>query len=277
MIQSNNNPLLTIIIPTFNSAATLEVALESIIIQTLKNIEVLILDNLSTDKTVKIAKKYKNEFPYIKIIIKKDNGIYDAMNKGIDMAQGKWLYFMGCDDSLYEITTLEQCLNSARLKTLDVIYGDVYSTRFNGVYDGEFTYSKLAFKNICHQSIFFKKSIFNKTGKFDTKYKIHADWDHNIKWLFSSKISKAYINQIIANYADDGFSSRFEDEIFRKDKKLKLIYKGLGKIPLSQLINYCTEAITESTERRATLQILKLNLLKLSFKIIHKIKTLKSR
>lgn len=277
MFSTKSNPLLTIIIPTYNSEITLDVALKSIIHQTFRDLEVLIMDGLSTDSTVEIAKKYQTEFPNIKFISKKDEGIYDAMNKGINIAQGKWLYFMGSDDSLYETSTLEKVLNNNKLTDYDIIYGNVYSSRFFGIYDGEFTYSKLSFQNICHQAIFFQKIIFKKTGKFNIKYQIHADWDHNIKWFFSSRISKVYVDQIIANYADDGFSSRFEDDIFEKDKYLKLILKGFGKFPISHLINYCNQAINAYTWRKAKFKIIILTILKSGLKVIYKFHIIKKR
>lgn len=234
--------------PTYNSADTIEIALKSIIHQTFKDIEVLIIDGLSSDETIEIAKTFQLEYPQIKIISEEDKGIYDAMNKGIGIAKGEWVYFMGSDDTLYETNTIEYFLNTERIKNFEVLYGNVYSTRFGGVYDGEFTYSKLSTKNICHQSIFFRKSIFKSIGDFNLKYKAHADWDHNIRWFFSSKISKLYVDQVVANYADGGFSSINDDENFKRDKDLKLLGRGFTKIRGSQLLNICNSAILHAKQ-----------------------------
>jgi len=255
MSSTKLNPLLTIIMPTYNSAATLDIALESIIHQTFQNIEVLIIDGLSRDDTIEIAKKYQLEFPQIKITSETDKGIYDAMNKGIGIAQGEWVYFMGSDDSLYETTTLEQVLNNEKIKNLDVIYGNVYSMGFDGVYDGEFTYTKLTIKNICHQAIFFRMMVFKKTGKFNIKYKALADWDHNIRWFFSSKISKSYTNQIIANFGEGGFSSQNEDEVFLKDKSFKVVMKGIRKLEKSKLIGIIRNALIYAKKEKIYFRI----------------------
>ncbi len=255
MFSTKSNPLLTIIMPTYNSAATLDIALESIVHQTFQNIEVLIIDGLSSDDTIEIAKKYQLEFPQIKIISEADKGIYDAMNKGIDIAKGEWVYFMGSDDSLFETTTLEQVLNNEKIKNLDVIYGNVYSSGFDGVYDGEFTYTKLAIKNICHQAILFRMMVFKKTGKFNIKYKVLADWDHNIKWFFSSKISKSYTNQIIANFGEGGFSSKYEDEVFIKDKSFKIVIKGIRKLENSKLIGIIRNALIHAKKENLFFRI----------------------
>ena len=92
-------PFISIIIPTFNAESTILKALESILQQTFKDFEILIIDGLSKDKTIEIVENLKDS--RIKIHSDKDIGIYDAMNKGIHYAQGKWLYFIGSDDYLY--------------------------------------------------------------------------------------------------------------------------------------------------------------------------------
>ena len=243
-------PLISIIIPTFNSEATLDIALTSIVNQTYKNWEVIILDGLSTDKTLVVSKEFQLKFQNINIISEADKGIYDAMNKGIRLAKGEWLYFMGSDDYLYEVTTFEQFLKLENVKHVDVVYGNVYSNRFSGMYDGGFSYEKLTRKNICHQAIFLKKRVFKKIGKFNLKYKRQADWDHNIRWFFSSKISKMYADMIIANYADSGFSSMYADDIFKMDKYFLFLKKGIGKLTNTHLFEICNVLIHFTKENK---------------------------
>src|ERR1700722_16529958 len=97
--------LLSIIIPTYNSQNTILTALQSIVKQSFDDFEIIIVDGLSNDDTVTIVKNFQDD--RIKIISELDNGIYDAMNKGIDRAKGDWLYFLGSDDRLYNDTVLE--------------------------------------------------------------------------------------------------------------------------------------------------------------------------
>ena len=223
-------PKISIIIPTYNASKTLSVALESILEQTYTDYEILIVDGLSTDHTVELAKSYQDE--RIKIISEKDSGIYDAMNKGIRLAEGEWLYFLGGDDRLFDNKVLENIQQSILKCICDVVYGDVFSTRFNGRYNGEFEFKELLTKNICHQSIFFKKSVFEKTGLFDLKYKGHADWDHNFKWFFNPLIQQKYLDLVVAEYADGGFSSMNNDERFEKDKILNFLKYGKKQLPI---------------------------------------------
>lgn len=277
MSKTQSSPILTIIIPTYNSGRTLDVALKSIINQTVKDIEILIIDGLSTDNTLEIVENLKLEFAGINIVSEKDKGIYDAMNKGVLMAKGIWLYFMGSDDSLYESTTIEQFLNNEKLKDNEVVYGNVYSTHFNGSYDGLFTYSKLVNKNICHQAIFFRKSVFDKIGKYNLKYKAYADWDHNIRWFFSSKVSKIHVDQIIANFAYGGFSSVYDDDAFRSDKNFLLLLKGIGKLSVSQLLSCCSNSIYYAKQERSVIKFLIAYFLKFGLKIFNKASFLTNR
>jgi len=217
----------SIVIPTYNAGDTLAACLDSIIAQSFSNFEILIVDGLSTDNSRDIATAYQDD--RIRFVSEKDKGIYDAMNKGIKLAKGEWIYFIGSDDKLYD----EKVLANVAAMTdnnFDVLYGDVYSKRFNGIYDKGFTIEKIYGKNICHQAIFLRKRIFSIVGNYDTRFRIFADWDHNLKWFLHAGIRKKYIDLVIADYADNGFSSTNSEEIFF-DKKDELFIKyGKGTI-----------------------------------------------
>jgi glycosyltransferase involved in cell wall biosynthesis len=244
-------PLFSIIIPTFNSAKTLDACLSSIISQSLQNFEVLIFDGLSTDATLTIVKQFAGLYPNIRWVSEKDQGIYDAMNKGIGLCSGEWLLFLGSDDTLYDREVLGKIATVINgKKIVDVVYGNVFSTRFNGFYDGVFTPEKLLRQNICHQSVFFKKSIFNSTGTFDLKYRSHADWDHNFRWFFSKEITNKYVDIIIADYGDGGFSSTNPDHLFYQDKYLKYIYYGHRSLTFKQKSAILKSQFLESVKYR---------------------------
>lgn len=267
-----NSPIISIIIPTYNSGKNLSIALDSIVGQTFKNFEVLIIDGLSNDNTIEIAQNYNKQHSNIRIHSEKDEGIYDAMNKGIVIATGEWLYFMGSDDSLYESTTLQQFANRDEIQDFEVVYGNVYSDYFNGSYDGVFTYAKVMNQNICHQSIFFKKSVFKKIGKYNLKYKAYADWSHNISWFFSSKISKTHINQIIANFSYGGFSSLYDDKAFKSDKIFVLISKGIGKLKTTELLISCNKYINYAKQENLFYRLLLAYLFKVTLMVLIKIR-----
>ncbi|MDB5120195.1 MAG: glycosyltransferase [Sphingobacteriales bacterium] len=219
-------PIISIIIPTLNSGKTLSECLDSLILQTYKNFEVIIVDGASSDDTMLILEYYAKLSASIRWVSDKDNGIYDAMNKGLKLAKGDWIYFLGSDDKLFSPAVLYTIAKKSKNENeFDIIYGDVFSTRFNGIYAGEFNSEKILHQNICHQAIFFKKTVFKKIGNFSLKYTLYADWDHNIRWFLSKRIKKKYINMVIANYADGGFSSNpnNKDTIFFDDRRWKFI------------------------------------------------------
>jgi glycosyltransferase involved in cell wall biosynthesis len=164
------------------------------------------------------------------------------MNKGIEKAKGKWIYFMGSDDTFYENETLQK-FNNIEKADVDILYGNIYSTKFNNVYDGEFSLSKLIRKNICHQAMFIRKSIYKKKGKFNIRYKVHADWDFNIKCFFSDKINVKYYNFIVANFANEGFSSNFRDKKFNKIRPYKCLFLGINKLPKKEIYRLIREII----------------------------------
>jgi glycosyltransferase involved in cell wall biosynthesis len=208
-----SRPFFSIIIPTFNSEKTIEKCILSILNQTFKDYEILVIDASSTDRTLNLinllSKKY---FSKILVTSENDNGIYDAMNKGILIAKGNWLYFLGSDDELYSNCVLENVRK--RIKYFDsVVYGNVKIVGNiswaldNQIYDGTFNTKKFKNKNICHQSIFYKRSvIINNQILYNLKYKICSDWEFNMRlWKFNYF---KYINLTIANFMAGGASSK---------------------------------------------------------------------
>jgi glycosyltransferase involved in cell wall biosynthesis len=227
------SPKITIITPSFDSSRYIATALESVASQSYKNIEHLIIDNLSTDGTVDIVAKFQNRYPHIRLIREKDAGIYDAMNKGIGLSSGDWLYFLGSDDRLLTDEILRQVVTIINSVDCEIVYGNVISKRFNGTYGGEFTYEKILSQNICQQSIFFRKTIFLKTGLFNLKYRSHADWNHNLQWFLSPYVKKIYYDITVAEYADGGYSSLHGDQLFEKEKVMNYLKCGKRQIPLN--------------------------------------------
>ncbi len=116
------------------------------------------------------------------------------MNKGIQYAAGEWLYFLGSDDWLYDNEVLQNVYEFMQTNNCEVVYGNITSLRFGGIYGGAFDADKLLIENIGHQAIFFHKNVFKKTGKFNLHYKAQADWDHNMRWFFSKYIKHCYFD-----------------------------------------------------------------------------------
>jgi glycosyltransferase involved in cell wall biosynthesis len=171
------------------------------------------MDGLSKDDTLKIASDFKDE--RIKIFSEKDRGVYDAMNKGISECRGKWIYFLGSDDILYDRDVLEKVhLAISNCQEIELIYGDVEFKSSRRVYYGESSLSRLLNEgNISHQAIFYNRTVFEKIGLYNLSYKVYADWDLNIRCFFDERLRKKYLPQIVALFNDiDGLSSNTKIE-----------------------------------------------------------------
>jgi glycosyltransferase involved in cell wall biosynthesis len=205
---------LSIIIPNFNSGQLLEESLESIFGKSVSfPFEVLIMDNCSSDHPERIVEKfpYKNLYFYSE----PDLGVYDAMNKGIRKANGKWLFFLGAGDKIFIDNINRIFLNDLKLK---MVYGDVFLTQKNITYDGEFDLFKLMRKNISHQSIFYNSVLFEELGFFDLRFKIAADYVFNLL-VFSKKRNEIkYFPYMISEFIGSGISDQLRDDYFQNNK-----------------------------------------------------------
>jgi glycosyltransferase involved in cell wall biosynthesis len=226
-----NSPLISIITVVYNGYSTLEQTMLSVINQTYKNVEYVIIDGGSTDDTNSIIKKYENNLAYW--VSEPDNGIYDAMNKGLGYVHGNFVCFLNSGDVLYKNDTLDNV--AIQMNDYNAVYyGNVYLSNIHKLYWGKFSAYKLAIGNICHQSIFYPQSIY-KIYLYNLKYKVFADYHYNI--CIFRKVKFVYLDEIIAKYDNQGFSVTEKDEIFKKDIKF-LILKNIGLLPLIGRIIY---------------------------------------
>ena len=206
-------PLITVITVVFNGVKTLEETIKSVVNQTYPNVEYLIIDGGSTDGTLDIIKKYEDVIDYW--VSEPDNGIYDAMNKGIILIFGTWVYFLNSGDLIFNSNVFKDILINIS-NDFDFIYGNVFIKPIhNKIYDGLFSTYKLITKNINHQAIFYKKKLFTQYGFYNTKYYPSADHEFNLKIFKNSK--KKYIDHVIAIYNEQGYSSINIDYKFLND------------------------------------------------------------
>ena len=215
--MQESRPSLSIITPTFNAEKHIAQCLSSVRDQTFRNFEHLILDGGSTDDTTDIVKAYANQQTNIRLLVEKDEGIYDAMNKGIVQAGGDWLYFLGADDALLNPKVLENVWLILSKSRAQFVYGNVFFQALGRNYDHEFNIEKILKRNICHQAIFYQRSIFETIGNYDLKYRTQADYDLNLRCWLSGKIIHEYVPISMANYSQGGLSSLQPDGSFKAD------------------------------------------------------------
>jgi len=210
------NPYFSIITVCYNSEKTIERTITSLRNQSYQNFEYIIIDGGSTDSTLEIIKK---NLDVVSILVsEKDEGIYDAMNKGIDLASGEIVGIINSDD-WYENDTLENILKISSEQSNLVIHG--LCRYFNGNEINQiigYHHSNLPLYSISHPTCFVSKSLYLAKGKFDTKYKIAADYDLLLKF-YLDKVTFIFVELIIANFQNGGASSsRFSKYEFLKVK-----------------------------------------------------------
>lgn len=203
----------------YNGVEHLQVALESIVKQSYKNIELIVVDGGSTDGTEKVLHEHAN---HISVLVSEpDKGVYDAMNKVCSLATGDWLIFLGCDDVLLD----NICGIAASLRQPGVVYyGDVILRSTGKVSGGKFSRYRLMNRNIGHQGIFYPGSVY-KNYSYNLDYKWLADYDYNIR-LFGDDVPFIYLKKVISIFNDKGGSS-LGDAAFEKHK-MKLIREKFG-------------------------------------------------
>ncbi len=194
-----NLPLISIITICFNSEKTIRKTIESVLNQTYSKIEYILVDGKSTDGTVEIIKEYEPQFKekgiLYRYISEPDNGIYDAMNKGIRLAAGEWLGIMNSDD-WYDCDALNEEIASMLTDDTDLLYGYVKEYRNNiATHQGVAFNTALPHGTMCHQGIIYRKQLHIKFGYYLTSYKICSDYlflascyKGNAKFKFSNKL-----------------------------------------------------------------------------------------
>lgn len=219
--MSGSPPMISVITPVLNRKDSIGRALASVARQRYPAVEHLIIDGGSTDGTLEVIAAFQKQNPAIRYISEKDNGVYSAMNKGLSLCKGDWIFFLGADDELADECLLDTIFNEGWLDKEHVLYGNVMIRGSAGwanadkIYDGVFDLQKLYRKNICHQAILYPRSVIDRIGLYNTKYRITADWDYNLHcW---SRYEFCYIDKIFAHFQAGGTSSEPADQEFLDD------------------------------------------------------------
>lgn len=205
----NKNYQISIIIATYNAGETLQRCLNSIASQKTEDIELLIIDGKSKDNTLKVIKKNKGIINYW--MSETDKGIYDAWNKGIKLAKGNWIMFLGADDVLLEGALpfyLEYLQNEPRIDQCDLVVGRCWLVNEEGrrlrKIGENYCWEKFRYyMNISHGSTLHNRHLFEEIGLFSLKFRICADYE----LLLRKKMNARYVNREIIEMQIGGMSN----------------------------------------------------------------------
>lgn len=218
---------LSIITINYNNFDGFRKTLESVIFQTFKDYEYIVIDGGSTDGSVEVIKEYADKITYW--VSETDSGIYNAMNKGIIKAKGEYCFFLNSGDSLLNNNIISEVFSQAFQE--DILYGNMQNSR-----NGNFitvaepapiiTMRTLFEDTIHHQAAFIKRSLFERFGGYNEDYSIRADWEFWIRAIITHNCSTRYINLVISDYDADGISALPSSQ-GKKDKETAKILKTI--------------------------------------------------
>lgn len=241
---------ITVITATWNSELTIADTLQSLASQEYQNVEYIVIDGASSDRTLEIIRSHGGDVD--RLLSEKDAGIYDALNKGISMASGDVVGFLHSDDVYSTSDALSKIARAFDDPEVDAVYGDLeYVAKLNvdkvvrrwvsGCFD--LTKMKLGWMPP-HPTFYMRRSCYEKFGGFNLCYKIAADYDALVRYLWVNNISIRYIPEVLVKMRVGGESNRSISNIIRKSKEdaeimsrnglpviRAMLGKNLSKIP----------------------------------------------
>ncbi len=240
---------ISIITAVYNRADTIISSMDSIANQTYKNWEHIVVDGASTDGTLELIRSRLTD--KMILISEVDNGIYDALNKGLSMANGDIIGILHSDDFLSDKNVLQDIVKKFSGTSVDATYGDldyISNSKPDRVIRhwkaGQYRKSLLRRGWMPpHPTLFLRREVIDKLGNFDTRYKISADYDAMIRYLYTGNISLGYVERVLVKMRVGGESNKSLKKMLLKSKEdyqilrrnnlggaWVLIYKNLRKV-----------------------------------------------
>ena len=231
--------LLSIITINRNNAEGLEKTLKSVASQTFRDFEYVVIDGASTDNSVEVIKKYETQFEHFKWISESDTGIYNAMNKGIRMADGEYCQFLNSGDFLASSMVVELMLNQLKAKEYpDIIYGNMKKQLSNSksiIDKGGATDDvtlKIFYKGcLNHGPSYIRRSLFNEYGLYDESLKICSDWKFFLRSIVLGSAKVNYVDILVTVFDMGGISETRKDILEEERARLldEMIPSGILK------------------------------------------------
>lgn len=228
MNDAELSPVISVITVCKNPGSLLIPTIRSVESQTYCSIEYIIIDGSSSDGTIELCQQWEH---IINVFISEnDNGLYDAMNKGIKLAKGDLILFLNAGDYFLSKDVLEFAVSKMNFRNADLFFGRIIwnDPRTKDITVSDHSFSSfnwdLLRSNFPHPATFYKKSLFDKIGNFELSYSVAADYEWNVRALILNEVWFQYINIIISLFFADGvsnnplFAAKHEAEIERINK-----------------------------------------------------------
>ena len=241
---------ISIISSCFNSELTIAETLNSIEFQSYDDIELVMVDGNSKDNSLKIIQSFKEKFLNIKIISENDNGVYDALNKGIELASGDIIGFIHSDDIFKSNTVLSDIVSIFENNDVDGVYGDLQYVKRNDVSKIVRSWKSRPFypemiKNAWmppHPTLFLRKEVYDKHGHFDTSFKIAADYEFILRIFKDQFLKFEYLPKTITTMRLGGISNRSLRNIALKVKE---DYRAMQKHKVGNIFTLARKTLSK--------------------------------
>jgi glycosyltransferase involved in cell wall biosynthesis len=226
----STSSLVSVITVCFNSEKTIARTIESVLGQTYKNFEYLIVDGMSTDGTIDIVKQYESKFEgRMRWISEKDGGVYDAMNKGINLATGTIIGIINSDD-WYEPDALARVMQEHEKKGEGVFYGMLrYWSAGKEKMIRTLHHEFLPQDTLPHPTCFISRSLYKELGGYRQEYVYAADYELLLRFYASKKVTFVLINAVLANFTDGGMSTHYLDQTLKETYSIQYRYGYISR------------------------------------------------
>lgn len=228
---------ISIITSTYNSEKTVKDTFDSILNQTYKDIELLVIDGKSKDNTLEIVRQYEKKFQgRLKYISESDKGIYDAMNKGIRMATGDVVGILNSDDLYMDNKVLEDIANTFIHENIDAVYGNLIFVEENDTTKVVRTWKGSQYKpesflngwHPAHPTFYVRREVYEKYGVFDISFNVSADFELMLRFIEKHRISNLYLDRTLIRMRMGGESTGSIKKIITGNKNVLRAFEKNG-------------------------------------------------
>ncbi len=213
--------LISIITINRNNADGLNQTIQSVVSQSYKNLEYIVIDGASTDDSVKIIEKFNSNIKYW--VSEKDLGIYDAMNKGISKAKGDYLLFLNSGDYLYSEHCIQDVFSkqpNTELIACDMVFEKPNNKKVLQQQPDQLSFFYMMRTSLWHPATFIKRKLFNDFGLYNVNYKIASDYDFFLKVTMVKQVTYCHIPVTLSVYNTEGISSNAQYHQVHKDERM---------------------------------------------------------
>lgn len=249
-MNNKKAPIISIIIATYNSEKTLQVALDSIFNQSFQNWECIVVDGASNDGTIDIVKEYASKDFRFRYISEPDRGVYDAFNKGWKMAKGEWIHYLGDDDRL-TVNGLADLMAEPH-DDVEVISGNCYIEKIDGKIKPNISHGFFG----CHQGKLVRRSTLERFRGFDLQYPILADKDLMVR-MENAGVRIVNIDTFVAYFSMNGMSQDIHGLIKRAKERYRLMKANNLSNALSESVSYVVKDFFAISYRQINSMLLK--------------------